>query len=1011
MLCRNRFGRLGAAILAVLILATPAAAQGNPTGTISGRVVQQDGAVLPGATVTATSPALQGARTVTTSDNGDFILPFLPAGEYTVRIELAGFKNADQKVNVAVAQTVPLDVALDIASVSEAVTVTARTENFAQTAPLATTFRADLVDKLPSDRSLNATMLLAPNVSATGPSTNNNDSASQSIVVAGAMSFENLFLINGVSVNENIRGQAVPLFIEDAIQETTVTSGSVSAEFGRFSGGVVNAITKSGGNSFSGSFRTTFTNDDWRALSPQQGDRKVDDTIPTYEFTLGGPVLRDRLWFFSAGRFVDRIEARQLDFTNSAFDFGNNEKRYEGKGTYSLTSGHTFRGSYIGRRRAETNARFTGTMDERSLYDRKLPEDLYSANYTGIITKNFFVEAQYSKRTLTFDGAGSSTTDIIQGTLVIDNARAGRYWSPTFCSVCAPPEERNNEDVLMKGTYFLSTSNMGSHNLVFGYDTFNDIRTAKNHQSGSDYRILGTTSIIRDGVIYPSWTPGTSTTIQWNPITNNSLGTDFRTHSVFVNDQWRLSDRLSFNVGIRYDKNDGKDSGDAKVIDDAAFSPRLSATWDPTGSGRWTLNASYGRYVAGIANSVADSASAGGAPAQYRFRYDGPGINTDINAPTAALVPTDVALRTLFDWFFANGGTNRPTTLLTLPGVNTRIDGTLKSPSVQEFAGGVTRQLGSRGAVRVDALYRKYGDFYMNRRDTVTGRVIDPAGQPQDLTVVQNGDLPKREHAALSAQGSYRFNTRLQAGANYTLSHTWGNLDGENQGSGPVPAERVTSGSAGTAGTGFLYLPEYNDPAWNRPEGDLAVDQRHRAHLWATYNTPIPASVGSLTLGALHVVNSGLPYGAIGLVSVNSVPNPGYVNPATTAAYFFTERDAFRTEVVNRTDLSATYAYRFGAGAAQPEVFFQVQLWNVFNNQGIADANNISVTTQTATGGTAGLTQFNPFLETPVEGVHWRKAPRITAANGTITPGFGEARNRFAYQTPRTLRLSMGIRF
>jgi hypothetical protein len=447
------------------------------------------------------------------------------------------------------------------------------------------------------------------------------------------------------------------------------------------------------------------------------------------------------------------------------------------------------------------------------------------------------------------------------------------------------------------------------------------------------------------------------------------------------------------------------------VIDDAAFSPRLAATWDPTGSGRWTVNGSYGRYVAAIANNVADSSSAGGTSANYWFRYDGPAINPDVNAPTASLITPDVALRTLFDWFFANGGTNRPTTSLTLPGVNTRIDSTLRSPSVHETAGGVTRQLGARGMVRVDLLYRTYTDFYAQRRDTGTGRVSDPAGQPLDLTIVQNSDLPERQHTALSTQTSYRLNSRIQLGANYTLSKTWGNLDGETANNGPVPASQVTSGSAGTARTGFLYYPEFHDPAWNRPVGDLSVDQRHRAHLWGTWSTPIPSSLGSLTLGATHQVNSGLPYGAIGLVSVTSVTNPGYATAPTTAAYFFTNRDAFRTDVVNRTDLSANYGYRFGAGPAQPEVFFQVHVWNIFNNQGIADSNNISVVTQTAAGGTAGLTAFNPFTETPVEGVHWRTAPRVTAANGTITPGFGESRNRFAYQTPRTLRLSMGIRF
>ena len=77
----------------------------------------------------------------------------------------------------------------------------------------------------------------------------------------------------------------------------------MSAEFGRFSGGVVNAITKSGGNRFSGSFRTTFNNDDWRAVTPLPGDRPSDSLVPVYEYTVGGPILRDRLWFFHAGRY------------------------------------------------------------------------------------------------------------------------------------------------------------------------------------------------------------------------------------------------------------------------------------------------------------------------------------------------------------------------------------------------------------------------------------------------------------------------------------------------------------------------------------------------------------------------------------------------------------------------------------------------------------------------------------------------------------------------------------
>ncbi|HEX5717754.1 MAG TPA: hypothetical protein VF179_16465, partial [Thermoanaerobaculia bacterium] len=105
----------------------------------------------------------------------------------------------------------------------------------------------------------------APGVAPTGPT--------RAISISGALSFENLFLVNGVVITENLRGQPFDLFIEDAIEETTTSTSAISAEYGRFGGGVVNTITKSGGNELHGSFRTNVANDDWEArneLSPER---------------------------------------------------------------------------------------------------------------------------------------------------------------------------------------------------------------------------------------------------------------------------------------------------------------------------------------------------------------------------------------------------------------------------------------------------------------------------------------------------------------------------------------------------------------------------------------------------------------------------------------------------------------------------------------------------------------------------------------------------------------------
>ena len=117
-----------------------------------------------------------------------------------------------------------------------------------------------------------------------------------------------MFLLNGVDINDNLFGTANNLFIEDALEEVAILTSGISAEYGRFSGGVINAVTKSGGNKFHGSFRTDFTNSAWQDESrwrrtpsaAGRGTTHIDKTNFIYQATLGGPILKDRLWFFGA---------------------------------------------------------------------------------------------------------------------------------------------------------------------------------------------------------------------------------------------------------------------------------------------------------------------------------------------------------------------------------------------------------------------------------------------------------------------------------------------------------------------------------------------------------------------------------------------------------------------------------------------------------------------------------------------------------------------------------------
>ncbi|PYQ17840.1 MAG: hypothetical protein DMF81_26700, partial [Acidobacteria bacterium] len=126
--------------LAVIVLAAVSLwAQTNPTGTISGKVIDPDGLPVPGATVTVESPALQGTRTATTSANGDYIIPFLPAGDYTVTLTLTGFKTVKQTARVSPSESVTVSPTLAVSTMSETVTVVGHTTGeFGQTAEVAT---------------------------------------------------------------------------------------------------------------------------------------------------------------------------------------------------------------------------------------------------------------------------------------------------------------------------------------------------------------------------------------------------------------------------------------------------------------------------------------------------------------------------------------------------------------------------------------------------------------------------------------------------------------------------------------------------------------------------------------------------------------------------------------------------------------------------------------------------------------------------------------------------------
>jgi hypothetical protein len=382
------------AVLAVALGFAPAFAQGTQSGVLTGSVSSADGAPLPGVVVTITSQALIGERSKTTDSDGAYIFRGLPPGPYKVHFALSGFAEHERTVTIALGGTEHVPATLSVAGVEEKVEVVAQPASILNDTQVATNYKyEDFVDVLPMNRTLAAIAEAAPGLTDNGPNIGQ-------VTIGGAFAYDNVFLLNGVDINDNLFGTANPLFIEDALQEISIMTSGISAEYGRFSGGVINAVTKSGGNRFQGSFRTEVTNPDWQdeslveknAIAAGRGTEHIDDTNLLYTATLGGPMVKDRLWFFGAYRHANTAVANALSVTGVGYTTGTENRRYEGKLTGNITPNHRLTADYIKTSNAQGNLASINTslsIDPVTLIDRQTPTSLFVARYDGTLSSRW----------------------------------------------------------------------------------------------------------------------------------------------------------------------------------------------------------------------------------------------------------------------------------------------------------------------------------------------------------------------------------------------------------------------------------------------------------------------------------------------------------------------------------------------------------------------------------------------------------------------------------------------
>jgi len=961
----------------VLLFSAAAIFAQAPTGSVTGHV-SLSGHPVAGAEVTVHGVTTLSVQVTKTSENGDYSFTALPPGKYGIEFRAEGFGPEYRRFELHVADTLRIDMTLKAQyemAVYPLVGVT-------HTPQVSASFDAHLVEILPIGRSILDAVRIAPGVQDTG-------GGGGQLVINGAQSYDNLYLVNGVTISQEVNGQPHNLFIEDAIQETTVLTAGISAEYGRFTGGVVTVITKSGGNELSGSLRDTLTSDKWTARTAYPEPEHLDQIDHNYEGTLGGRIVRDRLWFFAAGRYARRSDARQTFGTNIPYTHRLDDDRYEAKLTATLTPQHSVVGSYISAKSRRVNDAGGLIADLRSTVTASIPNTLAALQYTGIFGHDLVGEVQYSSKRYELGAIGGTSTDPILGTMVEDFATGAHAWSPMFCAVCGASPYRNNHDVIAKATWFAATSRFGTHSVIAGVDDFHETLFENNHQTASDYLLLTTLRYSGQNVITQA-IPG-ETFVVWQPLVAPASPTKFRSFAGFVNDRIDLGTHLSLNAGLRYDSNSGHDMNGVRAIDDSRISPRLGAIFDVRGNGRHRISASYSVYAAKIAQPLTFETAVAGQPAYIVYDYEGPELNT-----SGTPLSTDEVLRQVFAWFHSI----EPDDYLLdsfYPG-GEEFAGPLKSPNARELSVGYGMTFEAKGMLRADYVRRRWGSFYAKRATLDLGRTETAGGQVVDRIVVENSDDDLlRKYNGVLLQGTYRFFPALSLGGNYTWSRLTGNVENEN-----------ASGVAASVSEPAAFYPEYTNFAQGAPVGYLSSDVRNRANVWLAWTQR--TGFGQFDLTLLERYHSARNYNATALLEMRRIvtKNPGYV-ATPSATYYFAPRGSLRVDDVTATD----FGFNWAIPIRSAQLFAQADVQNIFNAQAIENPGGVDkrvIINRTD----RNLAIFNPFTTAPVEcpqGTATSSATCKNIANFQLSPTFGQPNNKLAYQQPRTFRVSLGVRF
>ncbi|MBM3295536.1 MAG: TonB-dependent receptor [Candidatus Aminicenantes bacterium] len=926
---------------AIFLFSGQAWSQQLQTGTIRGTVTEESGTPLPGVAVTATGPRLIGQVTAVTNEAGAFRLPALPPGTYSLTFALSQFqpvKRDDVIVNVGM--TVTINIQMKPSTLEEQITVVGASPVVdIQNTKIVTQIDSNMMMNLPVARSLTTLINMSP--------------GTISGITHGGTGISASYEVDGVNVNDpSMNGRAVTVEY-DAMEEVEIITGGLPAQVGNTGGSFVNVVTKSGGNTFSGMVQGYYNSDDLNEiLFSDEQIRALGVGKPSFAIyniqgsgILGGPIIKDKLWFFLDGgltRTKSLATFRPTTILGKSYDqYTPLNTNYQGFGKMTAQLAKNLRAFVmVNYSRPFYPYSGGGTYVTQDATQYRLDNNwAFTANASWILSPNTFIDFRAGMSDTYWDIRLQKGTE--DGYAHYD---AYTYYSWGNSSRFDEPVWRNTTQGSIRLTHFQDNFLGGDHEIKAGVEVQTGVDEwtwwrnnpiGWYYYNGSPYYYRGLYGL---SAPHPTYGDGYLYMYVCGPESSPNVvnGTEIR-FGAFIQDSWTIKNRLTLNIGVRFDSYNGflpesKKAASAGIAssvgetlfvpafgfnpygamtiprwDDvmgwSPFSPRFGATYDLFGDGRTAVKVALSRYSEAMPVMYFQTVHPL-RPRSFGFYW------TDLNGngvPDAATV----------DKYVSSGGS--PAMMLESY-YRKLIQPNIKAPMYNEYVASITHELFRNFSLGLQYIYHEKKDTVDDvLYDSATGRYWNAYEEAPDwwipftTTVPAAGAFPAQTFTMYFMSDKAPYTTQMNAFANVKqairkyhgveLTFNKRYSDGWQLG-GSIVYSRVRGNNTDDYGSVWGYSGAYNNPNWfvnrygyigaDRPlviklYGSFRLPARFIASFYSTYysGSPWQRTVTVFPPSGWMAAKGALGYS----YSVNVEPSGTRRNPATTNVDFRLEKE------------------------------------------------------------------------------------------------------------------------